>query len=100
MRPENQRSDQGADGGKKRSFIEEARRAQIIEAAIEPLAASGYADASLARIAQRVGISKGVISYHFRGKDELIQQVVETVYIDIGNAVTPRIQAQPTAREA
>ncbi|QVQ53433.1 TetR family transcriptional regulator [Spiractinospora alimapuensis] len=100
MRSENQYPGQEVEDSKKRSFIEEARRTQIIEAAIETLAEVGYADASLARIARTAGISKGVITYHFDGKDELIQQVVETVYLDIAGAVTPRVHAQPTAREA
>jgi TetR/AcrR family transcriptional regulator, fatty acid metabolism regulator protein len=43
-----------------RSFVSNARRAQIVEAAIETVAEVGYANASLARIAVRPGISKGV----------------------------------------
>ncbi|MBV8945039.1 MAG: hypothetical protein JOZ95_06420, partial [Solirubrobacterales bacterium] len=34
-----------------RTFIERARRAQIVDAAIETIAAEGYARASLGRIA-------------------------------------------------
>ena len=33
----------------------------------------------MAEIARRAGISKGVISYHFAGKRELIEQVVNSV---------------------
>ncbi|MGW7517971.1 TetR/AcrR family transcriptional regulator [Streptomyces sp. NPDC054796] len=73
-----------------RSFIEKARRAQIIEAAVEVIAERGYAMASLARIAQHAGISKGVISYHFAGKDELIERLVEQVYGEIGAFIGPR----------
>jgi AcrR family transcriptional regulator len=62
-----------------RSFVSNARRAQIVEAAIETLADVGYANASLARIAVRLGISKGVISYHFSGKDDLIAEIVSQV---------------------
>ena len=36
---------------KKPSFIEQARRRQIIDAAIDTIAAVGYANASFARIA-------------------------------------------------
>lgn len=85
--------------GQKRSFIEEARRAQIIAAAIETIAESGYANASLARIAQRVGISKGVISYHFKGKAELVDQVMTAIYTSIGEAAYTRIQAQDNASD-
>lgn len=31
------------------------------------------------RIAERVGISKGVISYHFDGKDDLVKELVAEV---------------------
>jgi TetR/AcrR family transcriptional regulator, fatty acid metabolism regulator protein len=83
--------------GQKRSFIEEARRAQIIEAAIQTIAEVGYPNASLARIARTAGISKGVISYHFDGKDELMDQVVTGVYTEIAQTVVPRILAQDSA---
>jgi TetR/AcrR family transcriptional regulator, fatty acid metabolism regulator protein len=79
------------------SFIEAARRAQIIEYTIETIATLGYAQASLAQIAQRAGISKGVITYHFTNKEELLEQVVTEIYTAAVQAVTPQIAAQPTA---
>lgn len=79
------------------SFIEEARRAQIVAAGIETIAEVGYARASLARIAARAGISKSVISYHFRGKDELIERIVEFVYRQSWEATKPRLDTEPTA---
>ncbi|HEY3687966.1 MAG TPA: TetR/AcrR family transcriptional regulator [Streptosporangiaceae bacterium] len=71
-----------------------ARRAQIIAAAIEVLAELGYGQTSFAKIAKRAGISSTrLISYHFAGKDELIQAVAEEA---MGAAVAfmqPRIRA-------
>lgn len=95
MRSENRQDDQ-----RKRSFIEQARRAQIITAAIETIAGHGYTNASLARIAQHAGISKGVISYHFAGKEELMDQVVEQIYSAIVEEVVPRVGRTPGPREA
>jgi TetR/AcrR family fatty acid metabolism transcriptional regulator len=89
MRPEND-----LDGRNGRSFIEAARRAQIVECAIETIAELGYAHSSLAQIARRAGISKGVISYHFADKDELIQQVVTQLLQDFDAYMRPRIEAQ------
>jgi TetR/AcrR family transcriptional regulator, fatty acid metabolism regulator protein len=83
--------------GREWTFTEEARRAQIIACAIEVLAEVGYAQASFARIAERAGTSKSVISYHFAGKDELLHQVVESVYADGARYVRPRIQAERSA---
>src|ERR1700678_740065 len=79
-----------------RTFIETARRAQIVAAASDTIAAVGYAQASFARIAERVGISRGLISYHFAGKDDLIKQVVIDV-LEAGRAyIIPRVFAQST----
>jgi TetR/AcrR family transcriptional regulator, fatty acid metabolism regulator protein len=80
--------------GQKLSFIERARRAQIVEAAIETFASAGYARASLARIAKRAGISKSVISYHFRGKDELVREVIKEAIAKANGVMLPRISAQ------
>jgi TetR/AcrR family fatty acid metabolism transcriptional regulator len=79
-----------------RTFTEIARRQQIVGAAIDTIAEVGYAQASLARIAARIGISKGVISYHFAGKDDLIRQVVVDV-VEAGRAyILPRVFAEST----
>ncbi|GAA3093290.1 TetR/AcrR family transcriptional regulator [Streptosporangium carneum] len=92
MRPENKPT--GQESG---SFIERARRAQIIASAIEVIADQGFANASLARIAKHAGISKGVISYHFAGKDELMEQVVDQVYADIARYVLERMEGHKSA---
>lgn len=62
-----------------RTFTDSARRAQIVTAAIDTIAELGYGQASLARIAERIGVSKGVISYHFAGKQELVNEVIADV---------------------
>ncbi len=83
----------GDDG---RTFVETARRAQIVAAAIDTIAEVGYGGASFARIAERLGISRGLISYHFAGKDDLMKQVVRDV-IETGMAyMRPRILAEST----
>jgi TetR/AcrR family fatty acid metabolism transcriptional regulator len=77
-----------------RTFTEAARRAQIVQAAIDSIAEVGFARASLARIGERIGISKGLIGYHFAGKDELIREVVAEI-IEEGRAyMVPRILAE------
>lgn len=74
------------------SFIEEARKKQIIEAAILVLANEGYARASLSRIAARAGISKSVITYHFAGKDEMFEAVFTHVADAAGAYMTPFLE--------
>lgn len=80
--------------GQEPSFIERARRAQIVEAAIETIASAGYAGASLARIANHAGISKSVISYHFRGKAELVGEVIKEALAKADAVMRPRVRAQ------
>lgn len=82
------------NGQETASFIEAARRGQIVDAAIEVIASIGYAQASLARIAEHAGISKGVISYHFADKDHLIRQVLEQILAAFASYMRPRVEAQ------
>jgi AcrR family transcriptional regulator len=78
-----------------RTFTETARRAQIVAAAIDTIAELGYGQASLARIAETAGTSKGVILYHFGGKDELIRELVAEVVARGVAYMEPRIDAEP-----
>jgi TetR/AcrR family transcriptional regulator, fatty acid metabolism regulator protein len=87
------RQGSGTSGPGERTFIEQARRAQIVDAAIEAIAELGYVNASLARIAKWAGTSKGVITYHFAGKEDLIQAVVAEVFGQGEAYMTPRILA-------
>src|SRR5215472_17968185 len=82
--------------GATRTFTETARRAQIVAAAIDTIAELGYGQASLARIAETAGTSKGVILYHFGGKDELIREVVAEVVAGGVAYMEPRIDTEPT----
>jgi len=84
--PDGQRSD--------RTFTETARRAQIMAAAIDTIAELGYGQASLARIAEAAGTSKGVIIYHFGGKDELIKELLQELVARAGEYMRPRIEAE------
>ncbi|WP_439813688.1 TetR/AcrR family transcriptional regulator [Zavarzinia sp. CC-PAN008] len=88
----------GASAPEALSFIEAARRAQIIACAIRTIAAHGLAQTTLARIAAEAGISKGVISYHFAGKDALIAQVQAAINDQAAAFIRPRVEAAQGAR--
>ena len=79
-----------------RTFTETARRAQIVAAAIDTIAELGYGQASLARIAETAGTSKGVIIYHCGGKDELMRELVAEVVARGVAYMEPQIDAEPT----
>ncbi|MFD5246300.1 TetR/AcrR family transcriptional regulator [Amycolatopsis sp. NPDC058340] len=87
MQPENEPGDQ-----ERRSFIEEARRAQIVSATIETIAEIGYAKASFVQIARRAGISPGLITYHFAKREELMKQVMLSVHTSIDQALSARAE--------
>ncbi|MCZ8539843.1 TetR/AcrR family transcriptional regulator [Psychrobacillus psychrodurans] len=84
---------------KEMSFIEKARRSQIVECAIETIAEIGYAQASLGQIAKRAKISKGVISYHFANKEELLDQIAIEYYTAWQSYIAPLIEAQKSPKE-
>lgn len=73
------------------SFIEQARRAQIIACVIDTIAELGYEQASLAQVGQRAKVSKGVITYHFANKAELMQSVIDEVFRHFAAFVTARV---------
>lgn len=55
-----------------------ARRQQILDAAVEVFAQSGYTVASLSEVARRVGMTPTGILHHFRGgKTALLQAIME-----------------------
>ena len=92
-------SNLGTAGQRKPSFIEEARRRQIVETAIQTIATQGYSQASLSEIAKKAGISKGVISYHFRGKEELIEEILRSLQKKPAEFVKERVASAGTALE-
>jgi AcrR family transcriptional regulator len=82
------------------SFIERARREQIVKAAIETIAEVGYTKASFARIAARAEISPGLISYHFRSKDQLLSQIVADVEAAMERAIVDATEGAETYMSA
>lgn len=85
---------------KRASFTTEARRTQITQSAIEVLAESGYAATSMSAIADRIQVSKGVLSYHFASKAELLQEVVTAVLASAQAWMIPRVKGAGSYREA
>ncbi|MHB0777226.1 transcriptional regulator BetI [Halomonas sp. WWR20] len=70
--------------------MEPIRRQQLIQATMEAIDEAGLADATIARIARRAGVSTGIISHYFGGKDGLIEATMRHILRDLGNAVIQR----------
>jgi len=79
---------------KKTTFIEQARRKQIVGATIETIAGQGLQHTSLAEIARVLDISQSVISYHFDGKSELIAETINSIFEQTNAYIKTRVDAQ------
>ena len=80
-----------------RSVAETARRAQIVGCAIDTIAEVGFGKASVDQIAKRAGVSKGVITYHFPNKEEIVDAIIEKVVAAGRTYMEPRIMAETSA---
>lgn len=56
--------------------IRSTRKLQIMEAALEVFASEGYHKASIAQIAKKAQISKGLMYNYFKSKEELLKAVL------------------------
>ncbi|MBO2454928.1 TetR/AcrR family transcriptional regulator [Actinomadura barringtoniae] len=55
----------------------DARRERILHIAMQEFAENGYRGTSLARVAERAGLSQPGLLHHFRSKEELLVAVLE-----------------------
>ncbi|BBX35310.1 TetR family transcriptional regulator [Mycolicibacterium mageritense DSM 44476 = CIP 104973] len=79
------------------TFTEQARRRQIVDAALEVIAESGYAQASLARIAEHIGVAKSVVLYHFTKKSEVVDAVFAEIFNRGAAVIVPAVRAENTS---
>jgi AcrR family transcriptional regulator len=83
-----------------------ATRERIVEAAAEAFAERGYRGASTREIAARAGTNQGLITYHFRSKDELWRAAAYRIFSALRTRLGRRLAALETkdlrerAREA
>jgi AcrR family transcriptional regulator len=83
------------DGGTapdKGTFTQTARRAQLVGCALDALAEVGYQQTTVAEVARRAGVSKGVVTYYFPARDELVWAVVAAVFASVGEHVGHRLE--------
>lgn len=77
------------------------RRTQLIEATIRSIAARGLSDTTTAQVAREAGLSQGIISLHFEGKDGLLLATLERVvdeYRAVWEAALEAAPDEPAAR--
>ncbi|MFE1774619.1 TetR/AcrR family transcriptional regulator [Streptomyces sp. NPDC059008] len=88
------------DGPDALTFTERARRQQLVEATIDLVATRGYPATSLSAIAERAGLSKAAVLYHFSSKDNLTRAALEQVMGQFSAHVTERLAQASGPREA
>ena len=90
-----------SDGGTtpdRGTFTQTARRAQLVGCAIDALVEVGYQQTTVAEVARRAGVSKGVVTYYFPARDELVWAVVTAVFASVGEHVGTRLEDAPPGR--
>src|SRR4051794_39106563 len=68
-----------------------------MESTVAVVAEVGFAGASLAAIAQRAGLSKGLLSYHFRDKDHLMEQTALWIFTEFEGAIVAGLDVSARA---
>jgi AcrR family transcriptional regulator len=81
------------------TFIEEARRRPIIDAARKVFLATGFEKSTIMQIAEAIDVSKGVILYHFGSKSDLGKAVLEETLASYGDHITQELSKIDDALE-
>jgi TetR/AcrR family fatty acid metabolism transcriptional regulator len=76
------------------SFIEEARRKQILEFALIEIQQHGYGKATIPRIAEMANISRGVIYYYFKSKEELLANIWQALIDELFEYRKNQVEAE------
>ncbi|MGP4066131.1 TetR/AcrR family transcriptional regulator [Oceanobacillus sp. M65] len=78
-----------------RDYIEtDERKKQIINSAISVLTEIGYVKTTLSKIAQNINISTGLISYHFSGKEDLMQNTLRYLVLEERAFIQERVEKE------
>lgn len=83
----------------RRSLIEDIRKDQIIDSAIDSLASVGYMKTTLDQIAETADFSRGVITYYYKSKDQLIAEVMNRILRTQKQQVMQRVDRAVSAAD-
>jgi AcrR family transcriptional regulator len=76
-----------------RSAVRELRRGQIIAAARRIVAEEGLEALTIGSLEANLSFTRGVITYHFRGKDEIALAVLDSAVAEIDTAMRAAVEA-------
>jgi AcrR family transcriptional regulator len=75
-------------------------RARIQQVALELFAEQGYERTSLREIAERLGVTKAALYYHFKSKEDIVRSFTEDYFSRIDNLIAWGREQPPGARTA
>jgi TetR/AcrR family transcriptional repressor of bet genes len=75
------------------------RRKQLIDAAIAAIHEFGLADATVARIARKAGVSAGIVHHYFTDKDDLLFATMRYLLEDLRRHVIVKLRRAASPRE-
>ncbi len=79
--------------------IRESRKSQIMDTALELFAREGYAHCTIAMIAKKAGISKGLLYNYFESKEQLLNEILESGLTEIWELLDPDKDGDLSAEE-
>ena len=82
-----------------RPDVSEERRAQIIESAIQVFAREGFANTRMEDVAAESGLSKGLLYFYFKSKEEIISAIADLLFGSELRKMQSQIDEAQTARE-
>ncbi len=72
--------------------IKDTRRQQLIQASLESIAELGLQNTTILTISRRAGLSSGIISHYFGGKQGLIEAALRYLMAQLGQDLRQRLQ--------
>src|SRR5246127_5653417 len=76
------------------------RRTAIIEAALDEFIARGFTATRLDDVAKRAGVAKGTIYLHFKDKEALFEELIQTAIVPLVNRLTTPPPLDGSVRDA
>ena len=73
------------------TFTQRKRREQLLGCAIDAIVDRGFQGMSVGEVARRAGVSKGVVTYHFAAKADLVYEVVAQIFDSITEFLESRL---------
>lgn len=80
-----------------RPTVEPLRRQQLIKATMQAIDQWGLSNTTIVRIAQLAGVSSGIISHYFGGKDGLLEATMRHVLRELSTVTSARRKAADEA---